>query len=93
MSSIIVYHFRNCVSNYSCATLQFSLIQNFNGVKDDIEIPQVQNGYWFIYDRHDYATNKYDDKAIFENSRPSYNLATLRTFSNSSTTFSITLTV
>ncbi len=28
---------------------------------DDLKIPQIENGYYYFYDRHDEATDPYDD--------------------------------
>ena len=36
-------------------------------------IPQVENGYYFFFDRHSDATNPKDDSAFLDESRPSYN--------------------
>ena len=32
-----------------------------NTYDDDLEIPQIENGYYYFYDRHDEATDPYDD--------------------------------
>lgn len=40
---------------------------------EGMEIPFVENGYWFVLDRHSKATNKYDENGIFEEGRYSRN--------------------
>lgn len=31
---------------------------------DDLEIPQIENGYYYFYDRHDEAIDPYDDSEL-----------------------------
>ena len=39
----------------------------------DMNIPEVNKGYWFVLDRHSEAIDKYNETEIFEENRHSYN--------------------
>lgn len=40
---------------------------------DDMNIPEVDKGYWFVLDRHSETKDKYNEKDIFDEDRHSYN--------------------
>lgn len=40
---------------------------------DNMNIPKVDKGYWFVFDRHSEAKDKYNEKDIFDENRHSYN--------------------
>lgn len=40
---------------------------------DDMNIPEVDKGYWFALDRHSETKDKYNEKDIFDEDRHSYN--------------------
>lgn len=40
---------------------------------EDMNIPEVSNGYWFISDRHSRAKDKYSSEELFNEDRHSYN--------------------
>lgn len=40
---------------------------------EDMNIPEVSNGYWFISDRHSRAKDKYNSEELFNEDRHSYN--------------------
>lgn len=42
-------------------------------IDEDMNIPEVSNGYWFVLDRHSKAKDKYNEEDIFEEDRHSNN--------------------
>ena len=50
-------------------------IRNYTskGAYEGTEIPLIENGYWFVLDRHSKATNKYNELDIFNEGRYSLN--------------------
>lgn len=33
---------------------------------DEVSIPEIQDGYYYFYDRHSESTNPYDDSELFQ---------------------------
>ncbi len=44
-----------------------------SAIEEEMNIPEVSNGYWFVLDRHSEAKDKYNEKDIFDDERHSYN--------------------
>lgn len=44
-----------------------------HAIDEEMNIPEVSNGYWFVLDRHSVAKDKYNEKDIFNEDRYSYN--------------------
>lgn len=42
-------------------------------IDEEMNIPEISNGYWFVLDRHSAAKSKYNEKDIFKEDRYSYN--------------------
>ena len=42
-------------------------------IDEDMNVPEVSNGYWFVLDRHSKAKDKYNEEEIFEEDRHSNN--------------------
>lgn len=42
-------------------------------IDEDMNIPEVNNGYWFVLDRHSRARDKYNSEELFKEDRHSYN--------------------
>ena len=42
-------------------------------IDEDMNIPEVSNGYWFVLDRHSEAKDKYNEDDIFDEGRHSNN--------------------
>ena len=59
-------------------------LKNFPVVDKEYKIPDVQNGYWFVYDRYYKAIDQYDAEKIFDKDRSAFNfsLAVFDTDSN-----------
>lgn len=49
---------------------------------DNMELPIIENGYWFFLDRHSEAINKYDEKAIYDRYSYNYTVAIFDTDTN-----------
>ncbi len=49
---------------------------------DNMELPIIENGYWFFLDRHSKAMNKYDEKAIYDRHSYNYTVAIFDTDTN-----------
>lgn len=42
-------------------------------IDEEMNIPEVNNGYWFLLDRHSKAKDKYNVEDLFDENRHSYN--------------------
>lgn len=45
------------------------------GIDDDVEIPYIENGYYFFIDRHSQSTNKYEYNEIHNRASWNYSIA------------------
>lgn len=44
-----------------------------NAIDEDMNVPEVNNGYWFVLDRHSKAKNQHNEEDIFGEDRHSNN--------------------
>ena len=54
----------------------------FYNVDKEMEMPNIENGYWFFLDRHSKAIDKYEYSEMFDRASSNYSIVVFDTDSN-----------